>query len=346
MTRLAIRLRMYGIGAALAIASLGVVPPVTASAAGATWHVQVGGGNFRQLTSQNRFYPRDITVHPGDTVEFAFAGFHTVTFNPPPAPVLAFFAPNGVTALDTPTTFITSAPNPGGGPGGPPPTPFDVTIGTNLPAGTYHYWCMLHQFMHGVIRVVPTGSPLPKTDAEYQTMAHRQIVADAARATALDARFTRQSAEEEDGAVVGAGDRVVQLLKFYPSSITIRVGEKLTFRSRDLHDPHTVTFGPEPNPRSPIGAIFPSGPGNPKAYDGVAALNSGFLFSDSQADYWHLNLAPQLSTLKQTTTFSVTFTKTGTFNFYCALHGARDDATGAVFGMSGSITVLPAESED
>src|SRR5207245_77421 len=86
-----------------------------------------------------------------------------------------------------------------------------------VPPGMCRYWCMLHQFMHGVIRVVPTGSPLPKTDAEYQTMAHRQIVADAARAAALDARFTRQSAEEEGGAVVGAGDRVVQLLKFYPS---------------------------------------------------------------------------------------------------------------------------------
>ena len=56
--------------------------------------------------------------------------------------------------------------------------------------------------------------------------------------------------------------------------------------------------------------------------------------------------ASAASVTSDTTTFSVTFTKTGTFNFYCALHGARDDATGAVFGMSGSITVLPAESED
>jgi plastocyanin len=139
MTRLATRLRTFGIGAALAIASLGVVPPIGASAASATWHVQVGGGDFHLLTSQNRFYPRDITVHPGDTVEFAWGGFHTVTFNPPPAPVLAFFAPNGATALDTPTTYITSAPNPGG-----PSAPFDLTIGTSLPAGTYHYSCMLH----------------------------------------------------------------------------------------------------------------------------------------------------------------------------------------------------------
>jgi plastocyanin len=346
MTRLAIPVRTFGIGAALALASLSVVPPITASAASTTWHVQVGGGDFTTLTSQNRFYPRDITVHSGDTVEFAWGGFHTVTFNPPAAPVLAFFAPNGATTLDTPTTYINGAPNQGGGPGGPPPAPFDVTIGANLPAGTYHYRCMLHQFMHGTIRVIPADSPLPKTDAEYQAIAHSQMAKDATRAAALDARTTRQNTEVEDGVVTGISDRVVQLLKFYPSSITVRVGEKLTFRSRDLHDPHTVTFGPEPNPSSPIGAIFPSGPGNPNAYDGVAALNSGFLFSDSQADYWHLNLAPQLSGLKQTTTFRVTFTKTGTFNFYCALHGARDPSTGAVFGMSGSITVLPAEGED
>src|SRR5207245_10346958 len=110
--------------------------------------------------------------------------------------------------------------NPRGGPHEPPTHPFDVTIGTNLPTGTYHYWCMLHQFMHGVIRVVPTGSPLPKTDAEYQTMAHRQIVADAARATALDARFTRQSAEEGDGALVGADARTVHRPTRYRHSLT------------------------------------------------------------------------------------------------------------------------------
>ena len=121
---------------------------------------------------------------------------------------------------------------------------------------------------------------------------------------------------------------------------------KLTFVQRDLHEPHTVTFGPPPgDPNNPLSGVFPSGTGNPNAFDGTSALNSGFLFHKSQYDYWRLGLTPIAAAVPRTE-FSLTFTTPGSYNFYCLLHGGIDPATGAVFGMSGTVTVLPREEDD
>ncbi|HYM49154.1 MAG TPA: plastocyanin/azurin family copper-binding protein [Candidatus Limnocylindrales bacterium] len=350
MLRLAARARTLGLASAVAIAGLGVAATIPAAAQEATtWHVQVGGGDPNTLSSLNRFYPNDITVHPGDTVAFAWAGFHTVTFNPQPNLSLldyAFFGtPSASNSLDTPTTFVNGAPSPGGS--GPPPA-FDLAIGSTLPAGTYHYSCRLHQFMHGVIRV--TNGELPSTDAQNQALAAAQQAKDAKDAARLDSRTTREAAHQQGEATVGVSDRVAEFVKFYPTNITINAGDELTFTTRDLHEPHTVTFGEEPDPNNPFGQVFPSGTGNPNAYDGTSPLNSGFLFHQSQYDYWNLTHSI-LSAAVPRTHFSVTFTTPGTYDFYCALHGARipDPANPGQFivvGMSGHITVLPAQGDE
>jgi plastocyanin len=343
MGRLASRACTFAISSALAVASFGVVGALPASAASTTWHVRVGGGNEID-SSTNRFYVNDITVHPGDTVEFEWGGFHTVTFNPPAnSSIFDFFAPSPSSTLGSPGDFINGTPA-GGGPGSPPPPPFDVTIGSNLPPGNYHYRCSIHQFMKGVVRV--TKGELESTDAQNIARGAAQRAADEARAVSLDKKLTRQAAEDKGEALVGAGDRVAEFIKFYPSAITVGVGDELTFTDRDLHEPHTVTFGPATgNPQDPTFGVFPSGPGNPEAYDGVAPLNSGYLLHESQYDFWNLKQSP-VSALKPTTQFSVTFTKPGSYPFYCLLHGFRDPATGQVGGMSGTVTVLPSQGDD
>jgi plastocyanin len=349
MLRVAARLRTFGVGTALAVASLGIVAPVPASAASPTnWQIQVGPDLPGTYIGLNRFYPNDITVHPGDTVEFDWLGFHTATFNPPPNLSIAdyFGPPIGGSTLDTPTTFVSGVPQFSGppGPGSGPPAPFVMTVGSNLPVGTYHYTCRLHQFMGGVIRV--TTGALPSTNTENQTLASTQIAADTAQAHALDAKLTSQAAEEEGEAIVGAGDRVVELVNFYPSQITIRAGEELTFTQEDLHEPHTVTFGAVAgNPQDFSFGVFPSGPGNPNAFNGTSALNSGFLFHQSQYDYWNLKASPIANAVARTE-FDVSFTTPGKYNFYCILHGGYDPATGAVFGMSGTVTVLAKANGD
>src|SRR6267378_2409432 len=147
------RVRVVGVASALAIVSLGFVGAAPAAAAG-PWNITVG--SFTGFyTSLNHFYPDDITVHAGDTVRFNWMGFHTVTFNPPSNLSLldfAFFGTPSASSLDTPTTFVNATPAFSSDPN-VAPAPFDLPIGSNLPAGNYRFQCQLHQFMKGVIHV-------------------------------------------------------------------------------------------------------------------------------------------------------------------------------------------------
>ncbi len=182
---------------------------------------------------------------------------------------------------------------------------------------------MLHQFMHGSITV--TNGALPRTNDENKALAAARIAADTNRATALDAKLTRQARHDDGEAVVGASQKVVEIVKFWPQSITVRVGEEFSFTDRDLHEPHTVTFGPVAgNFQDPTFGVFPSGPGNPEVYDGTSALNSGFLFHRSMYEYWNLKVSA-ISAAVPRTEFTVTFTTPtaagNPINFYCALHG-------------------------
>jgi plastocyanin len=340
MLRLIAHARKLAVGSALAIASLGIMLPVPAAAAATPghWDVTVGGGGFSP-TQLARFYPNEITVHPGDVVSFAWGGFHTVTFNPPAGATVfdVFNGPNGVSTLDSRTTYILAEPD------FTTFAPFDLTIASSLPVGSYPFHCSLHQFMKGVINV--TRGALPATNAENQTLGKAQAAADTAQLTSLDNSTTREAAHNSGEAVAGVSTKNGDLLKFYPSAITVRAGDELTFTDRDLQDPHTVTFGPvPPDPTNPnLTGVFPSG-ANPEAFNGTSALNSGYLFHKSQSDYWNLKGSPAAAATPRTE-WSVTFTTPGTYNFYCDLHGFLNP-DGSVGGMSGSITVLPAESGD
>ena len=342
MLRLIAHARNLAVGSALAIASLGIVIPIPAVAAAEPaqghWDITVGGGDF-QATQLTRFYPNNITVHPGDVVGFNWMGFHTVTFNPPEHFTVfdSFAGPPGSSTLSTRTTFVNAVP--AFSQTGPPPS-FELAIGSKLPDGSYPFHCSLHQFMKGVINV--TRGALPATNAQNQTLGNRQAAEDFAQLTRLDNKTTSEASGNSGKAVAGVSTKGGDLTKFYPSAITVRAGAQLTFADRDLQDPHTVTFGPvEGNPQDPLHGVFPSGPGNPKAFNGTSALNSGFLFHKSQAEYWNLKFSPAAA-LAPRTEWSVTFTTPGTYNFYCELHGFLFP-DGSVGGMSGSITVLPAE---
>src|ERR1700674_3872448 len=295
MLRLVAHARKLAVGSALAIASLGIVIPIPAAAAPAgasTWDVTVGGGDFFQGSQLTRFYPNNITVRPGDTVSFAWAGFHTVTFNEPAGFTVfdVFKGPNGATTLDSRSTYILAQPG-FGGPGSPPPANFDLAIAGSLPDGSYNFHCSLHQFMKGVINV--TRGALPSTNADNQTLGNAQAAADLARLTSLDNSTARDAAGKSGEAVAGVGTKAGDLTTFYPSAITVRAGQPLHFTDIDLQDPHTVTFGPVlGNPQNPTTGVFPSGPGNPNAFNGTSALNSGYLFDESQSDYWNLKGSP------------------------------------------------------
>jgi len=114
-------------------------------------------------------------------------------------------------------------------------------------------------------------------------------------------------------------DEAVQVNAFLPRSLTVDVGDSITWTVKS-GEFHTVTFpsGAEPPPFIvPIGgvpqlnpdAVAPSGG---PAYDGSGLTNSGLLFGGQQ--------------------FTLDFTKAGTYSFLCLIHA----------GMAGTVHVQDA----
>lgn len=100
----------------------------------------------------------------------------------------------------------------------------------------------------------------------------------------------------------------VQALDFYPGSITIHAGDTVTW-SNPTTIPHTVSIPPP-------GQSPPAGPPNPaqvggQIFDGSTYISSGFILKDK--------------------TYSVQFTKAGTYKYYCMVHAPE---------MTGTITVV------
>jgi len=320
--------RTIGAAGAAVVLSISGIFASPALAAGTTWHVQAGSVGFESpgvvIGGGNRFYPESIAIHPGDTVAFNPIGPHTVTYNRPPGPVFVLFGPSGVTTLSTPGDRVNSGII---GEGPPPQPAFTVTFASTLPAGVYEFICGLHLGMTEAIEVLPMSEALPKTDAQYGAIAQREITRDLASLAEIASEARENGQDEDDGpsVLVGAGNKRVSNLRFFPQTTTIRVGQTITFlKTHDPTEPHTVTFGPE-NPDMFL-QLVPEG-GN--AYNGTGTVNSGFLSTNEQYAFYQLTdvLPPP------TTKFKLTFTKAGTYQYICALHDGA--------GMVGTVVVRP-----
>jgi plastocyanin len=318
--------RMVGAAAAAVVLSItGVIGSPALAADATTWHVQAGSASFVPpgipIGGGNRFYPESIAIHPGDAVAFTAIGAHTITFNRPAGPLFNFFGPSGVTTLGARSDSVNSGLI---GAGPPPPPTFTVTFASTLPAGRYKFICMLHVGMTEIVDVLPMSKDLPKTDAEYGAMAQREITRDLAKLAKI-ASDAQDNDDHGRRVLVGAGDKRVSNLRFFPETMTIHVGQTVTFlKTKDPTEPHTVLFGGEG--LDEFQELFPSG-GN--TYDGTGTVNSGFLSTRRQYAYFQLAgvLPPP------TTRFKVTFTRAGTYEYICALHDE--------IGMVGTIVVNP-----
>src|SRR5437867_606857 len=241
--------RTMGAAGAAVVLSISGILASPALSAGTTWQGQAGSVGFESpgvvIGGGNRFYPESIAIHPGDTVAFNPIGPHTVTYNRPPGPVFVLFGPSGVTTLSTPGDRVNSGII---GEGPPPQPAFTVTFASTLPAGVYKFICGLHLGMTEAIEVLPMSEALPKTDAQYGAIAQREITRDLASLAEIASEARENDQDEDDGpsVLVGAGNKRVSNLRFFPQTTTIRVGQTITFlKTHDPTEPHTVTFGPE-----------------------------------------------------------------------------------------------------
>lgn len=280
----------------------------TASTTPRTWYVQVGAQNPTTSIMGMVFLPGDLTVNQGDTIVWkaGSAEPHTVTFVPPGQPVPQFgpqvFFPAGGSSYDGQGFFNSGVmATVSANVIGLPFTTQTYRLTINAPVGDYIYYCAVHPGMQATIHVHAPGTPYPHTQQYYNAAAHQRIASIIHHGHEL----MEQARDVSDNhhIAVGFTQGVVDVMRFTPSTAYIRVGQSVTFTSYAM-GPHTVTFGVE---QADITVPY----GDPTHYDGTYPLNSGFIFM------------PQ--------TFTVTFTKAGTYHYYCGLHD--------YMGMMGTIIV-------
>ena len=314
----------------IAAAALSAVLSVTGlfgspalAAATHTWQVQAGSLSFDAAGPSgggNRFYPAAIAIHAGDSVTFTPIGAHTITFNRPAGPVFQLFGPFGNTTITSATQPVNS-----GIIGEAPGASYTLTFASTLPVGRYTVICGLHIGMTEKIHVLPASAELPRTDADYRAIAQEQIADDLA-AQAEIAADARSETEDEDGSpsvLVGAGNKRVTNLRFFPAAITVHLGQTVTFlKTHDPTEPHTVTFGTElPGPPVAYGG---------STYSGTEDISSGFMSTRAQYAFYQLAGTPLPVAL---TKYRVTFTAVGVFSYLCVLHDG--------IGMRGTVHVVP-----
>jgi plastocyanin len=160
----------------------------------------------------------------------------------------------------------------------------------------------------------------------------------AAPGTSFNGTIARaQSTPQTYTVLVGAEDLGLktEVMKYFPSTLQIHVGDTVTWQINSM-EMHTVTFlapgdtlpafvvpAPDGQP-SPVminpQLAFPIAPTN-GLYDGTTYANSGIMGQEQG----------------QAKTFSLTFTKAGTFTYVCGVHGVTMSATIEVVDTTTSI---------
>lgn len=281
-----------------------------------TWIVNAGGSVQLEAIQALDFYPNTMTIHSGDTITWtnSTAIPHTVSIPPagqappvgPPNP-----APIGNNVFDN-SVYISSG---------------FLTKGKSYSVkftkpGTYAYYCMVHQpEMAGQIIVVPSGTSLPASASQYAAAGSADLATDLQNGIASIQTFPYTPGGTHLAAGIAPGlpgtkpsqSTVMRFLddKNTNGNVTIPVGTTVTWSNESNNVPHTVTFpaaGQQPPGGSPDQVPAAGG----STYDGSTLVNSGVL--------------------RPGMTYTLTFTKAGTFTYYCLFH---DGPT----GMIGTITV-------
>jgi plastocyanin len=276
----------------------------------------VGGG--REGISVELFLPNEIYIEQGDTVEWVnpYIEPHTITFLRGSDQFPAFDAPANVAAaaaFDGTQSFTSGFVV--------QDAHFSVTF---KKLGKYTLICLIHGGMSVDVYVLPPGATVPPQGANAPANTAKAEAAIADAQAAADALSVPAPAANPDGSTnhtVLTGPALpldggsVDVMKFFAPNLNIAVGDTVTWEDTTFV-PHTITFIPETPPET----IDPFTPEIPSTdFDGSKYVNSGLLG----------DLPPFLG--GPNTSFSLTFTKAGTYQYICLLHADQ--------GMVGQIVV-------
>ena len=283
------------------------------------WTANVGASTSDGALQGANFYPSSMTIDEGDTISWTIASTnpHTISLFPTgqgPAPGPPDLAPHGGSTYDG-TTLTSSGL-------APKTTVYKLTF---TKAGIYKVYCLIHQpEMLGTITVQVAGTPYPTTQTQYQTQGAAASATDIANANSSLAQFpfpsggTQVAAGIAPGLVAGPPSNST-VLRFIngpmatASTVTVSVGGTVTWANESNNEPHTVTFGIAGQPFPTLNPFGPKIGGS--TYDGTAITSSGVI-----------------PPVPGPNTYSLTFTKAGTYTYRCLIHD--DDS-----GMIGTVIV-------
>jgi plastocyanin len=309
---------------ALAVVTLTFLAGASSVAKAATnWTVIVGGQTPDIDVYANGFFPREITIHTGDTIAFQFAGVHNVSFlsgaTPPMLAVkdgnnydgnpLVFF-PAGTSTYDG-TGFhnsgVASADK-----------PFSYSL-TFTKAGRYEYACTVHPGMTGIVNVID-GAVSETPEGALARGKAEQAATLSAGTKAYDNLNPQITGSNVVVTLVGNLQARYSVLRFTHDPLVIAAGTTVTWTVSDPFEVHTVTFASGAQlpqfitPQAQAGGLpkillssAALTPTTKTAYDGTGWINSGLLGAPG---------APGGSP----SSFSLTFTKPGRYMYWCLVH--------------------------
>jgi plastocyanin len=321
-----------------------LIPP---SVRAQQWQATVGAQSQDKGRQAQAFLPNEIWVHKDDTVTWHFDSdaVHTVTF-------LAV----GQTRVQNMMGCGMPTPTTSDG------TPFDgsscvnggrMTNGNSYSVtfpqvGDFKLVCLVHPNMTGVVHVLDPSLPLPHNQDFYDDEAadqRRALLADRDGEEDHDRdafrhhfRHHRNQVATGVGEIVAtaAGFQTLSVMRFMEPTQVIHVGETVEWNNDDPVEPHTITFGPEPQNLMAASAnvkIGLDGARNAVINSTSDVVHSGFIVAPPQERIGLVQIPLPPLPGSTVTRFRVTFTSPGTFPYICALH---DD-----FGMKGRVLVLP-----
>lgn len=221
-------------------------------------------------------------------------------------------------------------------PGAPPNDNFSVTFPK---PGIYNYLCLVHLGqMIGTVEVVPSDQDVPSQadiDAEAKNQADAMLDLIAKAVAGVKPPVPQPLPDKTNLVIVPAGVQEGetfigkgQSMTFAPKDVTIKAGDTVVWTSTYFH---TVTFNPAPPPPDFI-VPKPQTAGPP-----LLVLNPQVLFPVKPSQVYDPTKFYNSGTLTPGgpfgTTFSLTFDKPGTYDYFCAVHYLQ--------GMKGTITVTP-----
>jgi|SRR5665213_3373701 len=325
-----------------------------------TWNANVGAETNDEAGQADAFLPNEIWINAGDKIQWNWQPKnepHTVTFlttgqtRPTPPPPIG--PPSGPPVgppfffgSATPPFVECPAPNPFDGgsasydgsacvssaalDGGTAPSTFTVTFPK---AGNYKLVCLIHTNMNGTVHVLDKNAPLPYLQFDYDRQARDEaadILKDADNPHEELRDFRRSQNEvimTGEIAATGGGRQYLAISRFFQGTIRIQVGDTVEWTNLDPTEPHTVTFGTEPQNSMMTVGVTAAADGTLQGTINSASdsVSSGFL----QASPEDAAGSPQKN--PGTTRIQIRFTHAGTYHYICALHDVN--------GMVGNVIV-------